>query len=89
MTRPGRMNPTTFYRALRHAERNGLCRSEWETNKTGPPRRVYSTMDAGEAYLGNQLLDAGSYGTYARGDDYRMAQPPTGSSAPSQPWLRR
>ena len=46
------MNPGTLYRTLRHMEKDGLCESEWETNKTGPARRVYSITDAGEAYLG-------------------------------------
>jgi PadR family transcriptional regulator, regulatory protein PadR len=46
------MNPGTLYRSLRHMEKDGLCESEWETNKAGPPRRVYTITDAGEAYLG-------------------------------------
>ena len=33
-------------------EKDGLCQSEWETNEAGPPRRVYTITDAGEAYLG-------------------------------------
>src|SRR5918997_6300949 len=47
------MNPGTFYRTLRHMERDGLCKSEWDTSSgAGPARRVYSITDAGEAYLG-------------------------------------
>jgi PadR family transcriptional regulator, regulatory protein PadR len=46
------MNLGTLYRTLRHMEKDGLCQSEWETNEAGPPRRVYSITDAGEAYLG-------------------------------------
>jgi poly-beta-hydroxybutyrate-responsive repressor len=45
-------NPGTYYRTLRCMEKDGLCQSEWETNKAGPARRVYSITDAGEAYLG-------------------------------------
>jgi len=46
------MNPGTLYRTLRHMESDGLCESEWDTtNGGGPPRRVYSITDAGEAYL--------------------------------------
>ena len=49
----GAMNPGTFYRTLRHMEKDGLCESEWDTtNGGGPARRVYSITDAGEAYLG-------------------------------------
>ena len=49
----GAMNPGTFYRTLRHMEKDGLCRSEWDTQSGGgPARRVYTITDAGEAYLG-------------------------------------
>jgi PadR family transcriptional regulator PadR len=49
----GAMNPGTFYRTLRHMEKDGLCESEWDTtNGAGPARRVYTITDAGEAYLG-------------------------------------
>ena len=48
----GAMNPGTLYRTLRHMERDGLCKSEWNTtNGEGPARRVYTITDAGEAYL--------------------------------------
>ena len=48
----GAMNPGTLYRTLRHMEKDGLCRSEWETSKGGgPARRMYSITDAGNAYL--------------------------------------
>jgi PadR family transcriptional regulator PadR len=45
------MNPGTLYRTLRHMEKNGAVKSAWDTSKGGPPRRVYSITDAGEAYL--------------------------------------
>jgi PadR family transcriptional regulator PadR len=49
----GAMNPGTFYRTLRHMEKDGLCQSEWDTQSGGgPARRVYTITDAGEAYLG-------------------------------------
>jgi PadR family transcriptional regulator, regulatory protein PadR len=49
----GAMNPGTFYRTLRHMEKDGLCESEWDTQSgAGPARRVYTITDAGEAYLG-------------------------------------
>jgi PadR family transcriptional regulator PadR len=48
----GAMNPGTLYRTLRHMERDGLCKSKWDTTSGGgPARRVYSITDAGEAYL--------------------------------------
>jgi PadR family transcriptional regulator PadR len=48
----GAMNPGTFYRTLRHMEKDGLCESEWDTSSgAGPARRVYSITNAGEAYL--------------------------------------
>lgn len=46
------INPGTLYRTLRLMENNGDIESTWETNKTGPARRMYSITDAGEAYLG-------------------------------------
>ena len=49
----GAMNPGTYYRTLRHMEKDGLCESEWDTSSGGgPARRVYTITDAGEAYLG-------------------------------------
>ncbi|HZY57811.1 MAG TPA: helix-turn-helix transcriptional regulator [Rubrobacteraceae bacterium] len=45
------MNPGTVYRTLRQMEKEGLCKSRWETSRGGPARRVYSITDAGEAYL--------------------------------------
>ena len=46
------LNPGTMYRTLRKMEKDGLCQSEWQTTFSGgPPRRVYSITDAGEAYL--------------------------------------
>ena len=46
-------NPGTYYRTLRHMEKDGLCNSEWDTSGGGgPARRMYSITDAGEAYLG-------------------------------------
>ena len=45
------MNPGTLYRTLRHMEKNGAVKSAWDTSKGGPPRRMYSITDAGEAYL--------------------------------------
>jgi PadR family transcriptional regulator PadR len=45
------MNPGTLYRTLRHMEKEGLCKSEWDTNKAGPARHMYSITDAGAAYL--------------------------------------
>lgn len=45
------MNPGTLYRTLRQMEKDGLCKSTWETSKGGPARRMYTITDAGEAYL--------------------------------------
>ena len=45
------MNPGTLYRTLRKMEKDGLCKSAWETASDGPARRMYSITTAGEAYL--------------------------------------
>jgi hypothetical protein len=41
----------TLYRTLRQTEKEGLCKSEWETSESGPARRMYSITEAGEEYL--------------------------------------
>jgi len=40
-----------LYRTLRRMEHEGLCKSEWDTSDDGPPQRMYSVTEAGEAYL--------------------------------------
>ena len=45
------MNPGTLYRTLRQMEKEGVVKSQWETSRGGPARRVYTITDAGEAYL--------------------------------------
>src|ERR687898_3357364 len=41
-------NPGTFYRTLRHMEKDGLCESEWDTQSgAGPARRGYTITGAG------------------------------------------
>jgi PadR family transcriptional regulator, regulatory protein PadR len=48
-------NPATLYRTLRQMERQGLCKSEWETSEeeeeSSPARRTYLATEAGEEYL--------------------------------------
>ena len=41
----------TLYRSLRRTEKEGLCKSEWETSAGGPARRMYSITESGEEYL--------------------------------------
>src|SRR5215212_846421 len=57
------INPGTLYRALRHMEKEGLCKSEWDTsnNGSGPPCRMYSVTDAGEAYLASWAQECKEY----------------------------
>ena len=40
-----------LYRTLRKLEINGNVSSEWETNKSGPARRVYKITKQGEKHL--------------------------------------
>jgi len=40
-----------LYRTLRQLEKNGNVRSEWETDKGGPARRVYRLTARGEQHL--------------------------------------
>ena len=41
----------TLYRTLRQTEKEGLCKSGWDTSEGGPARRMYSITEAGESYL--------------------------------------
>jgi PadR family transcriptional regulator PadR len=45
------INPGTLYETLRQMEKEGLCKSEWETSTSEPARRMYSITNDGEAYL--------------------------------------
>jgi DNA-binding PadR family transcriptional regulator len=40
-----------LYRTLRKLEANGNVKSEWETDKGGPARRIYKLTPAGEKHL--------------------------------------
>jgi PadR family transcriptional regulator, regulatory protein PadR len=41
----------SLYRTLRQLETNGNVKSEWETDKAGPARRVYKLTAKGERHL--------------------------------------
>ena len=40
-----------LYRTLRRMERDGWVESEWEKNKTGPDRRIYTITAEGKDFL--------------------------------------
>lgn len=40
-----------LYRTLRQLELTGNLKSEWETDKAGPPRRIYRLTAKGERHL--------------------------------------
>jgi DNA-binding PadR family transcriptional regulator len=42
---------SALYRTLRTLEGNGFVRSKWETESTGPARRVYSLTASGRGHL--------------------------------------
>ncbi|MGC9400023.1 MAG: PadR family transcriptional regulator [Anaerolineae bacterium] len=42
---------STLYRTLRHFEEHGWVRSTWDTEGSGPARRVYEITDAGVEHL--------------------------------------
>ena len=48
----GTAPPGMIYRHLREMEENGLVRSEWETEGTGPAKRMYQLSEEGQAVLG-------------------------------------
>lgn len=43
-----------LYPALRALEREGMVESEWQTQPSGPARRIYTLTDAGQAKLASQ-----------------------------------
>jgi PadR family transcriptional regulator, regulatory protein PadR len=48
----GTAPPGMIYRHLREMEENGLVRSEWLTEGTGPAKRMYQLSEEGQAVLG-------------------------------------
>jgi PadR family transcriptional regulator PadR len=44
-------DPGNFYRMLRSLEEDGLVCSTWETQDSGPARRVYELTDQGQEFL--------------------------------------
>ena len=44
-----------LYPALRALEREGMVESAWETQPSGPARRIYTLTDAGKAKLATQV----------------------------------
>jgi PadR family transcriptional regulator, regulatory protein PadR len=44
-------DPGNFYRMLRSLEEEGLVSSTWDTQSTGPARRVYELTDPGLDFL--------------------------------------
>jgi PadR family transcriptional regulator PadR len=44
-------DPGNFYRMLRGLEEEGLVSSKWDTQNTGPARRVYELTDPGLDFL--------------------------------------
>ena len=47
----GQAPPGMIYRHLRDLEENGLVSSEWETDGTGPAKRVYQLTNEGNQVL--------------------------------------
>ena len=45
------LNPSVVYRGLREMEEWGWVTSHWDTEGSGPSRRVYSITPQGEQYL--------------------------------------
>lgn len=45
------LNPSVVYRGLREMEHWGWVVSRWDTEGSGPPRRVYSITEEGAEFL--------------------------------------
>ncbi len=51
------VDPSVVYRALREMEEQGLLTSTWDTEGSGPPRRVYRLTAQGDQYLAQWVAD--------------------------------
>ena len=51
------VDPSVVYRALREMEEQGLLTSAWDTEGSGPPRRVYQLTAQGNQYLAQWVAD--------------------------------
>jgi PadR family transcriptional regulator PadR len=51
------VDPSVVYRALREMEEQGLLTSTWDTEGSGPPRRVYRLTAQGDQYLTRWVAD--------------------------------
>ena len=51
------VDPSVVYRALREMEAQGLVASAWDTEGSGPPRRVYQLTAQGHQYLARSVAD--------------------------------
>lgn len=50
-------DPSTLYRALNQFEEEGLVISTWDTQGTGPARRVYQLTDRGREHLHGWVIN--------------------------------
>ena len=51
------IDPSMVYRALREMEAQGLVTSAWDTEGSGPPRRVYQLTHQGNQHLAQWVAD--------------------------------
>ena len=51
------VDPSVVYRILREMENQGLVTSAWDTEGSGPPRRVYQLTPQGNQYLVQWVAD--------------------------------
>ena len=81
----------TLYRELRRLEKEGHVESEWQTDGSGPAKRVYRITEAGEQMLlgwtevvsGYQRMIAGFFDLYAQA--FGMVPPAPGSTPAAEP----
>lgn len=50
-------DPGSIYRMLRSLEEEGIVSSSWDTNGSGPARRVYALTDQGTQYLQSWVMN--------------------------------
>ena len=53
----GTFDASVVYRILRQMEQEGWLASQWDTEGSGPSRRVYHVTQDGEAYLATWIED--------------------------------
>ena len=74
-----------LYPALRALEREGLVESAWQTQPSGPARRIYTLTDAGSAKLASSVQSWNRFSSAVNAVLGTTLAPPSGGTPHVQP----